>query len=216
VPTYGNLKSALKARDPDSASLTDISISFVGGRKCLVAVSTHEGEEAWLLEAARGIEPQPAIILIPRHPERREKIIRLLDERSFSYSVRSRGDAPSPAQDVLLADTLGEVGLFAKLADTVYLGGGHAPNVGGHNPVEILRLERPVMTGPDTFNFLDLNRGLEGDCGFKIVRRPEDLIASFPLPRPSAALIDRLEEQANEPMMRTVEALQKLLRRVTQ
>lgn len=213
VVSPGNLKSALAPPGADKAALNELEGSFVGGRDCLVAVSTHPGEEAWVLDAASGIEPRPAIILVPRHPERREDIIALLNERSLSYSVRSRDETPQPTDDVLLADTLGEVGLFAALADTVYLGGGHAGNVGGHNPIEILRLHRPVVTGPLTFNFADMMSDLEGDPGFRTVHSHGDLIAAFPLSQPSAALIERLEDRAAEPMAVTLDGLQALLGR---
>lgn len=213
VASPGNLKSALMPPTADPGLISELDTGFVGGRDCLVAVSTHPGEEAWLLDAADGIEPRPAIILVPRHPERREEIIALLKDRRLSHSVRSRNEKPKPIDDVLLADTLGEVGLFAALADTVYLGGGHAEGVGGHNPIEILRLHRPVITGPLTFNFADMMRELEGDPGFKVARTHADLINSFPLSQPSDALIRRLEDQAFEPMTATLEGLEALLER---
>ncbi len=216
VASPGNLKSALIPPTADSALVSELDTGFVGGRDSLVAVSTHPGEEAWLLDAADGIEPRPAITLVPRHPERREEIIALLKDRGLSHSVRSRNETPKPTDDVLLADTLGEVGLFAALADTVYLGGGHAEGVGGHNPIEILRLRRPVVTGPLTFNFEDMMRELEGDTGFRVVQTHADLIDAFPLSPPSNDLIGRLEEQAFDPMARTVEGLEALLGRRSQ
>ena len=211
VVSAGNLKLSLSVSPPSPEDVQAVRSAFTGGRACLVAVSTHEGEEAWVLDAIEGIEPRPCLILIPRHPERRSEIIEILDQRSLSYSVRSRGEVPSVSDEVLLCDTLGEVSLFASVADSVYLGGGHAEGVGGHNPVEIFRLGKPVFSGPDVFNFEDLVEELRGDPAFRIVRTQEELRSSFPLPDPSQALRANLEAQAHAPMAQTLSALTSLL-----
>ncbi|WP_083910902.1 3-deoxy-D-manno-octulosonic acid transferase [Henriciella marina] len=211
VPCPGNLKLSLSVPEPDNADMQTISSAFIGGRKCLVAVSTHEGEEEWILDAADGIEPRPALIIIPRHPERRDSIITLLKDRSLSFSVRSKGEPPSSTDDVLLCDTLGEVSLFASLANSVYLGGGHADGVGGHNPVEILRLGRPVFTGPHIHNFSDLVNRIGHHPGLMIVETADELRRAFPLPPPSVELMETLEESALEPMRVTLSALEGLL-----
>ena len=211
VPCPGSLKLSLSVSQMSEADVQTIRSAFVGGRRCLVAVSTHEGEEAWILDAVEGLEPRPALVIIPRHPERREAIIDLLETRGVSYSVRSREETPETGHDVLLCDTLGEVILFASVADSVYLGGGHAEGVGGHNPVEILRIGRPVFTGPHIHNFSDLAATLEGDPGFQIVADHDALRRAFPLPEPSRALKDSLEARAEEPMRVTLAALQGLL-----
>lgn len=211
VPCPGNLKLSLSVPEPDAGDAQIVRSAFVGGRRCLVAVSTHESEEEWIIDAAAGIEPRPALIIIPRHPERRDSIIALLKERSLSFSVRSKGETPSVSDDVLLCDTLGEVSLFASLADSVYLGGGHAEGVGGHNPVEILRLGRPVFTGPHIHNFSDLVDRIGDHPGLMIVETKDDLRRAFPLPPPSVELMDTLEEAALEPMRMTLSSLEALL-----
>ena len=144
---------------------------------------------------------------MPRHPERAGAIAALLDERGLSHARRSRGEPLAPDTDVLLADTLGEVGLFARLADTVYLGGGHAPGVGGHNPLEILRLGTPVVTGPHVFNFEDTRRELEERPGYTVIGTPEDLARGFPFAPPSSETIQFIEDTARAPMEATVNAL---------
>ncbi|RIJ22108.1 3-deoxy-D-manno-octulosonic acid transferase [Henriciella barbarensis] len=215
VPCPGSLKLSISVREINETEAQAIRNAFVGGRRCLVAVSTHEGEEGWILDAVAGIEPRPALIIIPRHPERRDAIESLLKDRGLTFSVRSRGETPTTADDVLLCDTLGEVALLASVADSVYLGGGHAHGVGGHNPVEILRIGKPVFTGPRIHNFADLATRLEGDTSFQIVRDQEALRQAFPLPPPSHALKASLEAQAETPMRVTLEALDRLLGQTT-
>lgn len=213
VETPGNLKAALPPPDHDSAEAARLSASFIGERPCLVAVSTHEGEEAFVLDALSAMQPRPACIIVPRHPERAASLMRLLDSRGFSVSQRSLKQPLDLSTDILLADTLGEVGLFARLADTVYLGGGHAPGIGGHNPLEILLLGKPVATGPNVFNFDDTKRDLLGRPGYNIVEKPQDLAEGFPFEPPSAEVIQSMEAVAREPMEATVDALLPLLRK---
>lgn len=211
VAMPGNLKAALPAQGYDKAEATALQASFIGGRRVLAAISTHSGEEEFVLDAAGQIEPSPAIILVPRHPERADDITDLLRARSISFSQRSKGDAPNTTDAVLLADTLGEVGLFAALADTVYLGGGHAQGVGGHNPIEILQAGTPVLTGPHIFNFEDVAAGLKDKTGFTIVETPEALAAAFPAAPSSEAMLNHLHEQTKAPMEATLSALLDLL-----
>ena len=56
----------------------------------------------------------------------------------------------------MVADTLGELGLFFRLAEVTVMGGGFAPGIGGHNPLEPARLGCAVVTGPDVFNAAEL------------------------------------------------------------
>ncbi|HEY3888970.1 MAG TPA: glycosyltransferase N-terminal domain-containing protein [Caulobacteraceae bacterium] len=57
--------------------------------------------------------------------------------------------------DIYLADTLGEMGLFYRLADLVVMGGSFVPGIGGHNPLEAAQLGVGVVTGPERFNHAD-------------------------------------------------------------
>jgi 3-deoxy-D-manno-octulosonic-acid transferase len=56
---------------------------------------------------------------------------------------------------IYLADTLGEMGLFYRLADVAVMGGGFVAGVGGHNPLEAAQLGVGVITGPERFNHAD-------------------------------------------------------------
>ncbi len=206
----GNLKSALPPPEADEEQLRDIK-QLIGGRPILVAASTHEGEEALILDAMMAISPAPFLILAPRHPERGDWVESLLSCTKFKTARRSRRDSITNETDILLADTLGEMGLWYRLADTVYLGGGHAPGVGGHNPIEPLRLGKPVMTGPSVFNFEDVVANLKAISGIHIVDSAEEISRQFPLRPPNTTVRDHLEAEANKPMDETLSAIEKLL-----
>ena len=128
---------------------------LTAGRPVILAASTHPGEEVLIAEAVHELRAhQPGLLLIiaPRHPERGAAVAALLSEAGFNTARRSEGEAPGPLTTAYVADTLGELGLFFRLADLVVMGGGYAPGVGGHNPLEPARLGATILTGPSVFN----------------------------------------------------------------
>ncbi len=118
------------------------------GRRVVLAASTHPGEEPLIANAVRKAAPDAVLILAPRHPDRGPEIADML-----GASLRSRGEALTT---VHVADTLGEMGLFMRLADVVVMGGSFVPGIGGHNPMEPARLGRPILTGRYAFNARDI------------------------------------------------------------
>lgn len=132
--------------------------SAIAGRPVWVAASTHDGEEAIVAAAHRILkERHPGLltILVPRHPARGGVIRDLLAGEGLSVALRSRGDGLLPGTDVYLADTLGELGLFYRAAPVAFLGGSLVP-VGGHNPIEAVRLGTAALHGPHVHNFAEL------------------------------------------------------------
>ncbi len=212
VANPGNLKSALPAPAFDAAELSELRTA-IGAKKVLVAASTHASEEALALDAFMTMPDDTFMIIAPRHPERGNEIDGLLSCTRYAIARRSEGDPVTAETRILLADTMGEMGLWYRLADTVYLGGGHAPGVGGHNPLEALRLGKPILTGPSLFNFKDLTERLNGHQGFAIVADADKLAQAFPAPPVSAELAQILEADALGPMAKTLDLLQPLRKR---
>ena len=206
----GNLKSALPAPSGALSELEPLRRE-IGERPVLLAASTHPGEEALALDAYLQINPKPFLIIAPRHPERGDEIAGLLSCTEYSVSRRSAQQPVAPDTDILLADTMGEMGLWYRLADAVYLGGGHAPGVGGHNPLEALQLGKPIMTGPSLFNFRDMTDRLKGYAGFRIVDDALALARAFPAEPVAPELTEILARDALGPMSKTLAALAPLL-----
>ena len=96
--------------------------------------------------------PELLTVIVPRHPERGEAVAAELGAAGLTVAVRSRGEPIEPATDVYLADTLGELGLFYRVAAVAFVGGSLVPH-GGHNPLEPARLGCAVIYGPHMFNF---------------------------------------------------------------
>ena len=113
---------------------------------------------------------------------------------------------------VLLADTMGEMGLWLRLADAVYLGGGHAEGVGGHNPLEPVRFSKPVVTGPLVFNFATMMADLEARGLVRIANDAAGVADALQnAPPPSVAAVEALAEHADAPMVETLAALLPLI-----
>lgn len=151
-PVYedGDLKQDAPALPYDEAEYDRLKF-LLTERPIFVAASTHPGEEELVLQAAesaRKSQPDLLTILVPRHPARGAE----LAER-FSLPRRSAGEDPTPQTPVWLADTLGELGLFYRLANRCFLGNSLTGKGGGHNPFEPLRLGVPTATGPKMENW---------------------------------------------------------------
>jgi 3-deoxy-D-manno-octulosonic-acid transferase len=133
----------------DEATLAAIG-SALDGRPVLLAASTHPGEEGPILRsfisAAAGRTPKPILIIAPRHPERGSAIEQLALSRGLHAGRRSDGAAPRNLA-VYIADTVGEMGLWYRLARLALIGGSLTRGVGGHNPLEPARLGCPFVAG---------------------------------------------------------------------
>jgi 3-deoxy-D-manno-octulosonic-acid transferase len=148
-----NLKRLGDPLPCDAAMLSRLS-ETLAGRRVVVAASTHPGEERLIAGAAATLLPRPLTIIVPRHPERRAEIVRELG--AHRLGVRSAGQEIAPEVEIYLADTLGEMGLFLRVADIAVMGGGFAAGVGGHNPMEPARLGVGIVSGPHVGNFADI------------------------------------------------------------
>lgn len=143
----GNMKAAAGAPPHDAGQLAALKAAL-GPRPVWIALSTHPGEEAAVLAAhalVRQAHPGALLVLVPRHPPRASDIVSLIAGAGFALGQRSRGDPLGG--DVYLADTLGETGLWLRLAPVVFLGGSFVP-VGGHNPWEPVAAGVATLTGP--------------------------------------------------------------------
>lgn len=135
-----------------------------GGRKIVLAASTHPGEERLIGEAIRAAATQALLVVAPRHPDRGPAVADELRGLGFSVARRAAGEALSGATSAYVADTLGELGTFYAAADVVVMGGGFADGVGGHNPLEAARLGCALITGPKVSNAAEIYADMLAEC----------------------------------------------------
>ena len=181
IDGHVNLKLSGEAPPHDAAAFTRLSAA-IGDRPVVVAASTHDGEEIAIVRALDKLADRLCLILVPRHPARSADIATALTRDGYRFARRSQGHEPDRDTDLYLADTLGEMGLFLRLADVVVMGGSFSaalekPLVGGHNPLEPARLGKPAVTGPDMSNWAAVTDALVEAGGLAVVPAPWDLPA---------------------------------------
>ncbi len=150
----GNLKFASPPLPADDETLARLRAEL-GGRTVWLAASTHPGEEAIVADAHErlaGRFDNLLTVIVPRHPGRGQGVAREMTKRGLKVSLRSRGDAVAPDTAIYVADTMGELGLFYRLAGVVFIGGSLVPH-GGQNPLEPAQLDCAILHGPHMTNF---------------------------------------------------------------
>jgi 3-deoxy-D-manno-octulosonic-acid transferase len=154
VEAPGDLKYAAPPLPADPVALARLQAGLAG-RPVWLAASTHPGEEAVVFAVHRQLAaryPGLLTILAPRHPERGAAIA--AEAAPLPVTRRALGEAP-PSAGIWLADTLGELGLWYRLAPIAFVGRSLVPPGGGQNPLEPARLGCAVAVGPHTGNFLE-------------------------------------------------------------
>jgi 3-deoxy-D-manno-octulosonic-acid transferase len=160
----GNLKfdSANVALDKDLTSKLRERFNLTRGR-LIVAASTHAPEEEVMLAAfkrARESHSDVRLLIAPRHPERFQEVTGLLEKSGLAWSRRSEpASKQDSTSDVVLLDTIGELGAVYSLADLVFVGGSIAPH-GGHNVLEPAAQGVCTITGPHTQNFAWITKAM--------------------------------------------------------
>lgn len=146
--------------------------------KVLIAGSTQAPEELFALDTWQSLRsefPNLRLILVPRHKERFEEVAALVTSRGLTLQRRS--NSGRSAGDVLLLDTLGELGACWGLADIAFVGGSLTQR-GGQNMLEPAAYGAAVLFGPNTWNFRDIVEQLLAQDAARVVRSAESLTAT--------------------------------------
>jgi 3-deoxy-D-manno-octulosonic-acid transferase len=180
VVVAGNLKFDVRAvREAEATRILKVAAH---GLRLVVAGSTLEGEEAALLEAwpkLLAADPELAMVLAPRHPERFASVAALLNQSGVSWVRRSECSStnesePEPirAGQIVLLDTIGELASVYSLAAVAFVGGSVVA-AGGHNPLEPAQFGIPVVMGPHYVNFRAITEDLLAHDALRIATREE-------------------------------------------
>jgi len=151
------------------------------GDSVIIAGSTHPGEEAIVTKVfcqLRTLFPTLKLIVAPRHIERSRGIARALRSR---YGVKVRLATEGSRQEsfeVLILNQLGILRHLYAVADVVFMGGSLVHR-GGQNPIEAAAFMRPILHGPDVFNFDRVYQILDRERGAKLVRDESELASSM-------------------------------------
>ena len=143
IEVIGNIKLA---------QLPKVNVNLVKPIKTLItAASTHENEEKLILDAYK--KEQGKLVIVPRHPERFEKvhlqICEFIKDRNITYQRYSlKNDFES---DIILVDKMGILNDIYAISDVVILGGAFE-KIGGHNPIEPAFFGCKMISGKNIFN----------------------------------------------------------------
>jgi 3-deoxy-D-manno-octulosonic-acid transferase len=219
VVTTGNLKLDVAAPPADPAKLERL-MAVTRGRPIVVAASTHPGEEELLVDAHRtlsGFFPSLLTIIVPRHPERGETVAQMVEASGLHVALRSREELPIATTDIYVADTMGELGLFYRLAPIVFMGGSLVER-GGQNPIEAIKLGASIVHGPHVFNFTDVYDALDRAGGARraetreaLVKQLGQLLADPKAREASLAASEHVVQQLGGALERTLAALEPYL-----
>ncbi|PKG97830.1 lipid IV(A) 3-deoxy-D-manno-octulosonic acid transferase [Paraglaciecola sp. MB-3u-78] len=150
-----NIKFDLSISDHDIALSQTIKTNFaLEARLIIVAGSTHEPEEQILLDAYLALVtlyPALLLIIVPRHPQRFEKVHQLLQTQNIETSLMSDAKPCTSMTQVLLCDQMGKLRSIYALADISFVGGSLADR-GGHNALEPAAMAVPILMGESTYN----------------------------------------------------------------
>ena len=145
IHTTGTLKYSAAPLPVDKKALKALQTK----RPLWLYASTHDGEEQLACETHAKLQdkyPDLLTIIVPRHPERREEIVKSCAR--FTTALRSQNQPITPETQIYIADTLGELGLFYALAPIAVIGRSFSfDGGGGHNPIEAAQLGAAVLTG---------------------------------------------------------------------
>lgn len=181
IADTGNIKFDLQLPSYLQEAGNELRQELGNNRLIWIAASTHETEEAIALNVYQTLKqrfPELLLFLVPRHPDRFNKVANLCLDRNFKVARRSLKQRTQSETDVYLGDTMGELPLFYAASHVAFVGGSFVA-VGGHNLLEPAALGLPVLSGPQLFNFVAISQMLVGAKGATIVNNEEELCASL-------------------------------------
>ena len=142
-----------------AALIEELGLS--GASRIMIAGSTHRGEEELVLAAFKAVrekDPGVRLIIAPREVLRTLEVEHLCRKAGFTVTTRKelqKGDA-ARGEDIVILDTVGELGRVYGLGDVIYIGGSLIPH-GGHNILEPAAHGKAIIVGNQMFNFKDIH-----------------------------------------------------------
>ncbi len=179
VHVLGNIKFDLQPDTGDNPTFEQLRQVWGKERVVVIAASTHESEELQILTHLKSLqEAIPGVILLiaPRHPERFTKVYQMCVQQGFNTGLRSNSLAPT--NEVVVLDCLGELLGWYSISDYAFVGGSFVP-VGGHNVLEPIAMNIPVLSGNQIHNFQTICDELKQAHGIKLVNNADELMTTI-------------------------------------
>ena len=190
VKNYGNLKFS-NTKSNLNNEFNPSFLNKIKNRKLWCAASTHPDEEILCARSHIQIKKNYSnvlTIIIPRHIDRVEKIIKDLSNLNLKVVLYSKLDQIDADSDILLVDSYGESAKFYNVSNYVFVGKSLAQTLimnSGQNPIEPARFGCKIFHGPNVRNFVEIYKYLETLGVTRKVNNSEEL---------SLSLVEELKE----------------------
>lgn len=176
LEVIGSIKFDIQV--PESCELVAAQLRADSQRPSVLLASSHDGEEGMFLEQLALLWsqfPELLLYIVPRHPERFDAVVEIAQAQFGAEAVgrRSQG-APEAKHRIYIGDSMGELMGFYAAADVAVVGGSFVA-VGGHNPIEPAALGKPIVMGPEQFNFATICQQLEQAHGLQTCQTANEL-----------------------------------------
>tara|TARA_A100001015_G_scaffold297212_1_gene378438 strand:- start:1885 stop:3120 length:1236 start_codon:yes stop_codon:yes gene_type:complete len=208
----GNLKFISSPND----KLKKIKKEIFKNKNILCSASTHYNEEEIFANLHIKLKkkiPRLITIIIPRHIERTNEIIRMLDNKDLNYVKHSENKKTKDC-DIYIVDSYGESKSFYKISNVVFLGGSLVSK-GGQNPLEALRFGCNIIHGNYTFNFKDVYKMLEKEKLSLKVSNGKDLekkaLNLFKNKKNNSSKIEKLKKIGNLILRKNLNELERII-----
>ncbi len=150
----------------------------LAARLLWLAVGVPPEEEAAMIAAHRaalGLSHRLLLIWVPADTGSGADLAARLAGEGFDVSLRSREEEPDPEDQIYIADTEGELGLWYRLAPITYLGGSLSGALVPRHPFEPAALGSAVLHGPQGGPYAATLARMDAARAARAVRGPEDL-----------------------------------------
>lgn len=144
--------------------------------RLFIGASTHKGEDEIVLNSFKELKNKfsdAKLLLVPRHPQRYDEVSDLLNKSGYEWGKRSNNDNFNK-NEIILLDTMGELSKLFSICHIAFIGGSFS-TTGGHNPLEANIWNKPVLSGPCTFNFKDVYKTVTEKRCAVVVQTPDEL-----------------------------------------
>ncbi|MGL5742376.1 MAG: lipid IV(A) 3-deoxy-D-manno-octulosonic acid transferase [Legionella sp.] len=178
VHVLGNMKFDLQTNTIDSKRFSELKSHWGAERLAVIAASTHENEEAQILSQLKRLQqaiPDVVVLIAPRHPERFQAVYQLCIQAGYKTGLRSDLSTLSSENEIVVLDCLGELLGLYQISDYAFVGGSLVP-VGGHNVLEPIAMNVPVLSGNQIHNFKAICNDLEAAQGILLVQQANEVI----------------------------------------
>ncbi|MGO9005253.1 MAG: 3-deoxy-D-manno-octulosonic acid transferase [Beijerinckiaceae bacterium] len=199
VLVAGNLKYDVAPPPADPKVLAQLA-GRIGTRPTWVAASTHPGEDEIVLSVHRALSarlPSLLTIVVPRHARRGPEIAALAETQGLAFLQRTQDATAAPLPQVYIADTMGELGLFFRLAHIAFLGKSLVGS-GGQNPIEAAKLGCAILHGPLVGNFAEVYKILDDARGACCIDNADTLARALTILLADAAKLRSVSRIASE------------------